>query len=361
VLGALYNAGFWSNLRGGFETGTRYEGFAQWWLEADLDELLGWKGGSFDITWNSYHGGEPSADLVGPFPSQAVSNLEAAVSVRFYEIFLRQTWGDDRFIFKAGQLAADSDFFVSENADALLNGTFGFFGIDRSREIAPFYPVAAPGAYFRASTADGRWEAHAGVYTADPGEDESSNFGFDWSFDNGAFFVGELRTRRSPLGRPGSYAVGAAGTTADLEDFDGTGSADGTYGLYVLIDQLLVEASPTRPGLGIFARGYGLPQEDRNLVRWYVDVGLKLKRPLPGRDEDLLSLGFAYLSFSDDYVDSARASGQNVSRREGVFELTYRFQVTGWLTLQPDIQFYFDPHFSRMDATVIGLRAVIEL
>jgi carbohydrate-selective porin OprB len=51
----------------------------------------------------------------------------------------------------------------------------------------------------------------------------------------------------------------------------------------------------------------------------------------------------------------------NVSRRESVLELTYRLQVTGWLTLQPDVQFFFDPHFSRRDATVIGLRAVIEL
>jgi len=32
VLGARYTAGFWSNVRGGFQTGTRYEGFVQWWL-----------------------------------------------------------------------------------------------------------------------------------------------------------------------------------------------------------------------------------------------------------------------------------------------------------------------------------------
>ena len=72
----------------------------------------------------------------------------------------------------AGQLAADTDFFVSENAEALLNGTFGFLGLGRATEIAPFYPLAAPGAYFRARTADSRWEAHVGVYTADTGVDD---------------------------------------------------------------------------------------------------------------------------------------------------------------------------------------------
>jgi porin len=359
-LGARYTAGFWSNLRGGFQTGTRYEGFAQWWIETDLDALLGWKGGSFDINWYSYHGGQPSLDLVGPFPTQTVSGWEAEVSVRFYEILLRQTWGDGRFVFKAGQLAADTDFFVSESADALLNGSFGFLGLGRSREIAPFYPLAAPGAYFRARAGDQRWEVHAGVYSADPGPDESSNFGFDWSFQNGAFFLGELGTRRSPHGLPGRYAVGVAGTTAEVEDFQSGGSVGGAYAFYALVDQLIVEAAPTRPGLGVFARGASVPQEDRALLHWYVDFGFKLTRPLRGRNQDILSLGFAYARFSDDYVTSLRAAGMNVSRRESVLELTYLAQVTGWLTLQPDLQFFFDPHFSRRDATVLGLRALVE-
>lgn len=76
-------------------------------------------------------------------------------------------------------------------------------------------------------------------------------------------------------------------------------------------------------------RSYGSPQEDRSLVYWYVDFGLKLTRPFRGRAEDVLSLGFAYLDLSDRYVDSERARGENVSRRESVLELTYRLQMTG--------------------------------
>ena len=117
----------------------------------------------------------------------------------------------------------------------------------------------------------------------------------------------------------------------------------------------------SRPGLGFFLRGYVAPQADRNFVLWEVDFGLKVTRPIPGRGNDVFSLGFAHLDFSNDYVRSERARGNDVSRRQNVLELTYRFQLTGWLTLQPDVQFVFDPHFSRRDATVIGLRAVIEL
>jgi len=361
VPGARYTAGFWSNLRGGFQTGTRYEGFAQWWLETDLDKLVGWKGGSFDISWYSYHGGQPSRDLVGPFSTQTVSGWETSTSVRFHEIFLRQTWGDGRFVFRAGQLAADDDFFVSEQAAQLLNGSFGFLGLGRSRGIAPFFPLAAPGAYLRARSAERRWEGRVGVYAADPGQDRPGNFGFDYSFGNGAFFLGELRARRSPFGRPGSYAVGVTGTTAELNDFEDGGTTRGAYGLYGVVDQLLFEQTPHRPGLGIFVRSYGAPQADRSQLLWYVDFGLGVTRPLRGRDHDLFSLGFAHAHFSGDYVDSLRVMGQNVSRRQSLLELTYRFQATGWLTLQPNLQLFFDPHLSRRDATVIGLRAVIEL
>ena len=92
-----------------------------------------------------------------------------------------------------------------------------------------------------------------------------------------------------------------------------------------------------------------------------MDFGLNLTPTSRSRAEDVLSLGFAYLDLSDRYVDSERARGENVSRRESVLELTYRFQATGWLSVQPDLQFVFDPHLSRHDAIVIGLRAVIDL
>lgn len=358
---ASYLAGFWSNLRGGFEAGTRYEGFAKWSVEADLETLARWKGGSFEINWYSYHGGQPSRDLVGLFASQTLSGNETSVAVRFYEIYLEQSFRDGRLVLKGGQIAADDDFFASDKADALLNASFGFLGLGRALEIAPIYPLAVPGLHLRATSEDRRWELQLGAYSGDPGEDVPGNFGFDHAIENGAFLLGEIRVRPSPFGLPGGYAVGVAATTAKLLNFESGGSASGTYGLFAVMDQLLVEQSAGRPGLGVFAKTYGAPEEDRNLVSWYFDIGLKLTRPFPGRGEDLFAVGFAHLNFSGDYVDWARDQGEGVSRSQSILELTYRFQATGWLTLQPDLQFIFDPHFSRTDAIAIGLRAVIEL
>ena len=68
---------------------------------------------------------------------------------------------------------------------------------------------------------------------------------------------------------------------------------------------------------------------------WYVDRGLVLTRPLPGREGDALGVAFAWLSVGDDFLDSLRALGSDVTGSQGVLELTYRAQLTPWLSLQP--------------------------
>lgn len=356
---ARYTAGFWSNVQGGLDTGTRYEGFAQWGVEADLERLVRWKGGGFAINWYSYHGGQPSTDLVGLFGTQYLSGWETVDSVRFFEIYLQQTWANGRFHLKAGQLSADTDFFTSEHTRDLLNASFGFLGLGRFD--APFFPLAAPGLYGRAQTPDGRWEVHAGIYTADIGPDDEDNFGFGYSFDDGASVLAELRARRRPFGRQGFYGFGLVMTSARFEDYESGDEKRGAYGFFGFVDQTVVAADGGRPEVGVFLRAYGTPLVARTETNWYVDAGVRVAGPWPGRSSDVLALGFAYLRFSDAYVDASRASGLAVSRRESLLELTYGCAVTPWLWIQPNLQLAFDPHFGRRDATVVGLRVVIEL
>lgn len=357
---ANYTAGFWANLRGGFETGARYVGFAQWGVDADLGRLLGWSGARFHIGWHSYHGGQPSTDLVGQFTTTFVSAWEAADSFRFYEVYLRQELLVGRLVFKVGQLAADDDFFVSNQAEALLNATFEFLSIGRDNQIGPFYPLAAPGVYVNIRPMK-RWYARAGVYTADVGEDISSNIGFDWSFDGGAFFLGEVGTKQNPFDRSGTYKLGVAGTTATGRSLRSGETVDGAYGLYAMIDQVLTVDDKGRSKLGAFMGAQFAPEEDRSIIRWDLDAGLKLTGPLPGRNRDILSVGVAFIKFGSDYLSAQRSQGNDVSKHQLTVEFTYRVQVTGWLTVQPDLQVFFDPHFSLRDAIVFGLQTVIDL
>jgi porin len=357
-LFAQYTAGFWSNLHGGFERGTRFEGFARFGLDLDPEPALGWKDGRIFADWISYHGGQPSSELLGVFDTTFLSGHEAETSFRFYNLFVEQQWFDGRLVVKGGQLAADEDFFVSEYASSLLNASFGFLGMGRVRQIGPFYPLAAPGIYAAGRSRTG-WFAHAGAYVADVGEDEFDNHGFDWDFTNGGFYMGELGVERRPFGLPGRYILGAAGTTASVTDFSTLSPVGGKTAVYGVVDQVLWARADGAPKLAGFLRLEYLPAEDSSVVHWYVDGGLELRNPW--RPRDALSFGFAYLSFGRDYVVALRAAGEDVSDEQGSFELVYRAQLTPWLTLQPDLQYFVDPHFSRKNAFAVGLRVVVDL
>ena len=111
---AEYTSGFWANLDGGFDTGVRYEGFADWGVDVDLGTLsnsASWADTSFHINWISYHGGQPSEDLVGAFSINFVSGLEAEDSVRFYQVFLEHEFFDGTLVLLA--LLVTHRFFLN--------------------------------------------------------------------------------------------------------------------------------------------------------------------------------------------------------------------------------------------------------
>ena len=89
--------------------------------------------------------------------------------------------------------------------------------------------------------------------------------------------------------------------------------------------------------------------------------GIELIGAVPGRPIDAIALGFAYLDFGRDYLRSVREDGTRVTSRELALELTYRAELTPWLWVQPDLQYFLDPHLGRRDAFVLGFLAGIEL
>ena len=95
---ASYPTGLWANVHGGFDTGIRYEGFADWGTDLDLERLVGWQGGRFHVNWHSDVSGLPSSELVGQFATEAVFGIESANAVRFYEIYLEQRLWDDALL-----------------------------------------------------------------------------------------------------------------------------------------------------------------------------------------------------------------------------------------------------------------------
>ena len=354
-----YTAGGWANLHGGIETGVGYEALADLGVDFNLARLLDWSGARFHIDWHWNLSDQPSQNLIGQFQTEPVDGNEAVNSLRFFEIYFEQRLPGDRGRIKFGQIAIDDDFFVSQYAGPLINGTFAFFGSGRDQQVAPFYPLAGPGLYAEVKPSD-QWTVRWGMYTADVGDDVASNHGFGWKMNEGVSGALEVATNRSPGGLPGTYTLGILGTSKTLLNFETGGTVQGSTGLYLMVDQAVALASDGSPKLGAFFRlGYD-PLLDRVLLHYYGNWGFTLAAPFAERANDSLTLGFAHAAFAPDYVADQRATGQAVTDHESIVELNYQAVINGWLTLQPDFQVVINPHYSDQTAWVFGLQATMK-
>jgi porin len=153
---------------------------------------------------------------------------------------------------------------------------------------------------------------------------------------------------------------------------------NGNYGLYFLADQTLwrEHGKEDKAGQGLvgFFRVAEAPK-NRNLAQLGVDGGLVYKGLIPGRDWDTLALGVSYLEMSSEIrraqedINATLASvGQSpafsvLADYEAVIELSYKFQLAAWWTVQPSIQRVLHPGGRTLsdtpDATVFILQTTL--
>jgi porin len=126
--------------------------------------------------------------------------------------------------------------------------------------------------------------------------------------------------------------------------------------MYVVAEKSLYALGESR-GLGAFAQ-FGTAESDQNLIDQYFGVGLSYYSPFQERPDDVLSIGLAFAHASP----TAREDGE-LKAAETAFELTYHMPITGFLSVQPDIQYIQHPGLdpANQDAWVIGLRTELAL
>ena len=181
------------------------------------------------------------------------------------------------------------------------------------------------------------------------------------------FLIAEVGSRFDlPLGRvipslrgaklAGHVGVGGWFSTDRFGTFGGGRQTSGTGGTYVVLDQVVWTPSkgpPEPAGVpGEFLAGQPPPEEDPrsvavdfsyarsesdvNLVDDSVLGGITWVGPLPPRRRDVTGLGVAIAGF-----------GPAVDRRahaETALEAFYRFRITPWVSLKPDLQYIFHPN-----------------
>ncbi|MFP3587233.1 carbohydrate porin [Paraburkholderia sp. SIMBA_055] len=395
------------NLRGGLARGVAYDGLTTATLQLDTEKAFGLPGGQFNVSALQIHGRNLSTDKLGTL--NTASGIEADASTRLWELWYQQSFLNKRVDVKIGQQSIDQEFISSTYSTLFINTMFGWPALP-SYDMpsgGPAYPLAALGVRVRGQITPSL-TALAGVFDGDPlGNNPNNRSGTNFNLHNGTLFIGELQYAiNQPAdsdaaaapgaapgatrgGLPGTYKIGLwynNGPFADPRyDSNGVSLASpastgvaanhrGDYSFYAVADQTIWRPNPGEArSLGIFARVMGAPG-DRNLVSLAANLGVVLKAPFAGRDNDSAGLALTYIKIGShtrgiDQDNLAFSGGPyGVRTSETALEATYQYQIAPWWMLQADAQYTFnagagqnpnDPTKPLRNTFVVGVRTNI--
>jgi porin len=379
-FGATYIADNIGNVSGGVSRGAIHFGRLDLSVDADLDKLVGWTGGRIYANGFVIYGRGLSRNYI--YNLATISEIEALPDQRLYNAYFEQSFFDGRLNIRAGQQAADVEFFDSETDDLFINGTFGWPAIKASNLPAggPAPPIAVPGLRIKAALTD-RITVFGAVFNGNPaapgdGDPQTrDNHGLAFRVNDPRWIIGQVRFDydvdiggRSLAGNvtPGGWKhygdFDSQRFTAEglsLADPSGSGipaKLRGNYGIFAVIEQVLYRppevkdntTSASIPGVTAFGRiAYSPP--DRNLIDLYLDGGIGFVGFVPGRPLDRFGVAAAYMRISNTArnldLDTQFFSGVSspVRSNETLIEMIYEAHIKpGWL-IAPYFQYVFRP------------------
>lgn len=382
----------WGNATGGIAstngsgrgtgTGPAYIGVTMPTLTADLEKLMGLRGGTFNISALQIRGRPVTQDRLADF--NPISGFEADRSTRLFELWYQQSFLHDTLDIKLGQQDLDTEFLISDYAALYLNASFGW-PMGPSVNLyggGPSWPLAAPAIRLRyrpgrkytvmfAAADDNPSNSSStglgGNQTTSTSQAANDSSGTQFNMGTGALLITELQYALNPqsgdrgpasrhAGLPGVYKLGGYYDTARFPDYryntqgqslgadGGTPRQDrGNWLVYGIIDQLIWRPAPDASrSLGVFVRATG-NGGDRNAISFAIDAGLNLKAPFSGRANDTLGFGWGIGRATSGLREYDRTRGALVQGSENHFELTYQAQLMPWMVMQPDFQYVLHP------------------
>lgn len=394
VYNLIYTNDTLSNVSGGLKRGTVNQGKLETIVTVDFGKLAGWDGLSFYVNSFQLHNtGRIRRDYVGGV--NTIAAIEAVPASRLQEIYFEQKFFQGTASIRAGQLAADSEFFFTEASFLFLNSDWATITALNLPSGGAAYPLSTPGIRLKIDPNE-RTSLLIAVLNGDaagpgPGEDEIRNrYGLNFRVNDPAFIIGEAQYRynqgRYDTGLAGNIKLGAwahVGSFTDkrfasdgslLADPAGSGVAAkrrGNSGVYAVFDQQIYRpagAGPTK-GITLFGRISGSPS-DRNLISFYTDGGIVFAGMIPRRPEDAFGATLLYARYSDSVRsfdrDNVLINGALGPLRdyEMNLELTYQAQIIPGWTVQPTAQWIWHPSNSLANAppprtaNVFGVRSI---
>lgn len=373
-----------SVVRGGLARGGRPISHLDFKLKADLERIAGWQGATAFVNLIDDRGGKTNGDYVGSL--LGVSNIEVPVATsRLFHAWIQKEWSEGQFSLLAGLYPIDSEFMVLDSAGVFVQPSFGALPDVALTRGPSIFNNSAFGLRGKWASADRSFYIQGAILDGIPG-DPKHPVGTHVRFSSGDgvmtimefghrpvaeipnidFAADELRPEseaNASDSEPGyaKFALGFWGYSErvdDLLDVDDRGVPVKRHSLgwYALAESTVLRETAIGD-ITVFAR---YSQNDGNSIplERSLNLGLSLRGPVRGRDNDVVGLGYSRGMVSDKYHAFLEAGGAEPSRFEDAWELTYRYQWNNWLSIQPVFQLIRHPGADQAvrNATVLGLR-----
>ena len=357
--------------KGALSNGTRGVSHVDIKLKADLETLWGWKGSTAMLNVLSDSGNGPNTRHVGSL--MGVTNLEvsAPTTTRLFQAWVQQALFDDRLSVLAGIYPIDSEFFTVDSAAVFIKPEYGPPAEMSTTRGLSIFNNAAFGIRTKVQSSDkslyAMWALMDGIPN-DPAHPKRTVIKF--AKGDGAFNIGEIgwlpEAANDKVEGHAKLAIGVWAYTSrvnDLVDVDAAGNPlqRRSHGAYVLAEKTLVRLGDdgTRYITG-FAR-HGWTDGDSTSLKNSVNLGLHVKGPVASRADDIIGLAWTRAGVGNKWRTTQLPTP--IASSEEALEVTYRYAVTPWFAVQPNIQRVRHPG-GRADlpnAKLIGARLELAL
>lgn len=386
----LYINDVLGNVNGGLRRGFIDQGLLDYNMTVDFEKLIGWQGLSFHTNAFLIHNtGRILRDYVGGI--NTIAAIEAMPTGRLSELWLEQSFWNGGASLRAGQLAADVEFFYADAALMFLQTDWPTIIAAALPSGGPAYPLSTPGARVKVDPNE-HISVLAAVFNGDPagpgeGDPQLRNkYGVNFRLKDPPFVIAEAQFRnnhgKTDTGLASTLKFGAwthfgkfddnrlADDGTLLADPDGSGrplkrrTDNGVYGVF---EQQLYrpQGGDASSGITLFGLASGSPQ-DRNLINFWFQTGLVFAGMIPNRPDDKFGAIFEYSRYSNSVrtfeQDEIAFTGvpEVIQDYEANLELNYLFQIIPGWTVQPVLTYVWHPNggVSAVDALVIGARSI---
>jgi porin len=387
----IYTNDVLGNVNGGLRRGVIDQGKLEYNMTIDFEKLTGWQGLSFYTNMFQIHNtGRIRRDYVGGI--NTIAAIEAEPATRLSELWLEQKLWNGSASLRAGQLAADVEFFFDEVGLMFLQTDWPTITATNLPSGGPAYPLSTPGVRLKVDPTE-NISVLAAVFNGDPagpgtkGEEQLRNkYGLNFRVTDPPFAIAEAQFRtnrgKADTGLATTLKLGGWAHFGKFDDQrlanDGTLLANsegsgvplkrrGNNGIYGVFEQQLYrpQGGDADSGVSLFGLASASPQ-DRNLLNFWFETGIVFAGMIPNRPDDKFGAIFEYARYSNSVRgferDEIAFTGvpEVIQDFEANLELTYLAQVVPGWTVQPVLTYVWHPDggASSVNALVIGVRSI---